>query len=139
MKTDLLELIDWFRDNKLSLNLSKTNCVIFRKSTDNTNIANDLSFQIGDATITRASTVTFLGLHIDEHLSWSHHLKNVQNKLSKSVYILNSVKNSTHLLYEITIFIVFSTVTYIMLWGPNLSKNNLNCLFKTQKKMYYNC
>ena len=36
MKTDLLELIDWFRADKLSLNLSKTNYVIFRMSTDNT-------------------------------------------------------------------------------------------------------
>ena len=85
-------MIDWFRANKLSLNLSKTNYVLFRKSTDNTKIENDLSLKIGDETITRASTVKFLGLHIDEHLTWSHHFKNVQNKLSKSVYILNSVK-----------------------------------------------
>ena len=47
MKTDLLELIDWFRANKLSLNLSKTNYVLFRKSTDNTKIENDLSLKIG--------------------------------------------------------------------------------------------
>ena len=88
MKTDLLELIDWFRANKLSLNLSKTNYVLFRKSTDNTNIYNHLSLKIGDKTITRTSTVKFLGLHIDEHIAWSHHFKNVQNKLiCKSVYM----------------------------------------------------
>ena len=29
LKTDLVELIDWFRANKLSLNLSKTNYVLF--------------------------------------------------------------------------------------------------------------
>ena len=81
MKTDLLELIDWFRANKLSLNLSKTNYVLFRKSTDNTKIENDLSLKIGDETITRAYTVKFLGLHIDEHLAWSHHFKNLQNKV----------------------------------------------------------
>ena len=66
MKTDLLELIDWFRANKLSLNLSKTNYVLFRKSTDNTKIENDLSLKIGDETITRVSTVKLLGLHIDK-------------------------------------------------------------------------
>ena len=86
MKTDLLELIDWFRANKLSLNLSKTNYVLFRKSTDNTKIENDLSLKIGDETITRASTVKFLGLHIDEHLTWSHHFKNVQNNLNLCIY-----------------------------------------------------
>ena len=80
----------------------------------------------------------FLGLYIDEHLTWSHHFKNVQNKLSKSVYILNSVKKSlpTYCMRSLYYSFVNSHINYgIMLWGPNLSKKIQTAYSKLKKKL----
>ena len=35
----------------------------------------------------------FLGLYLDETLSWKFHIQNVCSKISRSNYIINKVKN----------------------------------------------
>jgi len=35
----------------------------------------------------------FVGLHLDEHLSWDYHLIELNKKLSSSYFALKSVKN----------------------------------------------
>ena len=61
----------WLDANKLSLNISKTNYVIFHSSY--TMIPRDIVIKIGKKHITRANYVKFLGLLLDENLSWKYH------------------------------------------------------------------
>jgi hypothetical protein len=67
---------DWFKANKLSLNLSKTNYIIFRsnkKQIPNNN--NELI--IDNINIPQVSTSKFLGVYIDEHLKWKKHITEI--------------------------------------------------------------
>ena len=142
MKVDLAVLIEWFHVNKLSLNIGKTNFVVFQNKS-NKCVANNESdinelLKFGSECISQAPQVKFLVLHIDENLTWSQHSKNVLTKLSKSTYYLNSVKNilprkCMKQLYNsfVSCYLIYG----INIWGPSISKANLNLLVKSQKKI----
>ena len=79
LKDDLSDVIDWFRANKLSLNISKTNYVLFEPP-DNIKIhdptsKNEYKLEFGTETIDQVSHVKFLGLMIDKNLNWNIHAK----------------------------------------------------------------
>ena len=72
----------WLRKNKLSLNYSKSNYMIVNGNPKKTVDDNFKVIQNNSALI-RASSVKCLGLHIDEHLNWSVHLKHLSNQLAR--------------------------------------------------------
>ena len=43
--------------------------------------------------IERMTSITFLGILLDEHLSWKNHILVVENKVSKNIGILQKTKN----------------------------------------------
>ncbi len=104
---DLESLSDWFRANKLSLNVGKSNYIIFRQNSNP--IANHLKVHIGQDTIEPKNVVKFVGVYIDSKLEWHDHIKYIKNKLTSSIYALKKVKNIftrkrtsflTHLFYS---------------------------------------
>ena len=62
----------WLDANKLSLNIDKTNYIIFHSSS--VKVPSDSDIKIGKKHIKRVKFVKFLGLLLDEHLSWRYHL-----------------------------------------------------------------
>ena len=138
MKYDLERLVDWFRANKLSLNLNKTNCVLFRPNKINLeNISDNYTLKVGSEIIQEVSCVKFLGLILDQFLSWTQQIKAISDKLARSVYILNSVKRYLPLNIMKTLYysLFYGHISYgIILWAPNCFKYNLNKIIKLQKK-----
>ena len=66
-------LEDWFKANKLSLNASKTNYILFRnKKSELNNISCKLI--INGEEIGLVSKTKLLGIIIDEHLEWKYHI-----------------------------------------------------------------
>lgn len=133
---DLKTLIEWFRSNKLSLNINKTNYIIFRHKKANSRIDN-FEIKIGDITINRVKSTKFLGIIIDENLNWIEHSHYVQNKILRSLYSLRCCKNLLPSWIKRTLY--FSTVhchlTYgLSVWGPMANKSQLRKLFILQKK-----
>ena len=59
---DLLNIEEWLRCNKLSLNVLKTNCTIF--TTKNT-LGHDVDIFVNNARIERVYVSKFLGVQID--------------------------------------------------------------------------
>jgi ribonuclease P/MRP protein subunit RPP40 len=86
---DLGCLADWFRANRLSLNVGKTHYVLFSKM----NTREPLNIYIGNTTLERKHNVKFLGVIVGETLEWLEHIKNCKAKLSSSLYAINSPKN----------------------------------------------
>ena len=58
----------WLDANELSLNIDKTNYIIFYSSS--VNISSTFDIKIGKKRIKRVKSVKFLGLLFDEHLNW---------------------------------------------------------------------
>ena len=76
MNHDLRILSNWFKANKMSLNIDKTNYMIFGDYR-NTNI----HLQIDDINIIRKHNIKFLGIWIDDRLSWQMQIDTLCNKI----------------------------------------------------------
>ena len=91
INTELTTLADWFKANKLSLNVTKTVYMIFNKLGRNP-IDAGLYIKLGDDIIKEVTHTKFLGLQIDNQLNWNEHLKHVKSKLSNTLYALRTAK-----------------------------------------------
>ena len=80
-------IADWFKANRLSLNLLKTNFVLFRSSRKRLPVL-DYSLSIENSEISQVRSAKFLGFHIDEHLTWNVHIHNIEKKIAKNVGIM---------------------------------------------------
>ena len=78
---------NWMCQNKLSLNYSKTTYLLFNKhlpSSVNTNF----KVLINNIQIDRNKVVKYLGVHIDENVNWSAHIKELSLQLAKCCSLL---------------------------------------------------
>ena len=67
---ELCELSKWFRENKLSLNVSKTNFLLFGSEYCHCNILNvNTQISIDGHDLERVSSTTFLGVYVDDRLN----------------------------------------------------------------------
>ena len=65
------QISDWFLANELSLNVEKTKYTLFHKLTDQENIPSKLlPLQLTGYIIERENSLKFLGVILDEHLTW---------------------------------------------------------------------
>ena len=84
---------EYFQSNKLSLNKDKTLLEIFHKLQDRDNLPLQLPvLKINNYKIERSSSITFIGVMVDEHLNWKDHINIIKNKLSKSLVLLHKEK-----------------------------------------------
>ncbi len=91
MNMNLEILNDWLQANKLSLNIMKTKCMIFSNVKADKHVTSQAL--IGNTPIEQVNYFKFLGLIIDQNLTWGEHIKYVKSKLSSALYGVNSVKN----------------------------------------------
>ena len=83
-------LTSWLQTNRLSLNLSKTHVMIFGKK--GTNSDNSFETKIEGTTIEVVKQTKFLGIILDNSLSWKQHLSYLTSKLAKSIGILTRAR-----------------------------------------------
>ena len=89
MNSELLKISDWFKVNKLSLNVVKTNFMIFSGS----NLTYSLPDLILDEKIlTRVHSTKFLGIEVDEKLTWKNHVISLENKLTSANFIISKIR-----------------------------------------------
>ena len=86
MNIELERISTWLALNKLSLNLTKTHFILFKSLKKK--IGNKLTLKIKDQTISQVEHIIFLGVIIDENLSWKQHINIVANKISKLTGVL---------------------------------------------------
>ena len=126
----------WFQVNKLSVNVEKTNYMIFHSRNKKYN-NNDIKIEINNSNILQVTKVKFLGIWMDDHLTWKFHLIYISNKISKVIGILKKVKQSvgTYILRNLYFALIYPYFTYgNITWAANY-KSNLDCLIKLQKKI----
>jgi hypothetical protein len=134
---EIEKLSKWFSLNKLSLNISKTNYIIFHAQ-NKINPNNRSPVIINNTVINEVPSTKFLGIYIDSKLSWKTHINNKANQILRVVSlparlkhllpspILRTIYNSLilpHLIYSITA------------WG-NVHSKEINRLQVLQKKSY---
>ena len=73
---ELGKISEWFKANKLSLNIKKTIYTLFHKNSTK----NDLPLKLPDLKIVnsvlkRQASIKYLGVMLDEKISWKEHTK----------------------------------------------------------------
>ena len=89
--------------------------------------------KIKDTCIERVLSFNYLGLLIDEHLSWTPHVNNIATKISKYTGVLCRLKHfiPSFILKTLYNSLILPHLTYgILAWGTNYNR-----LFKIQKKL----
>ena len=85
--TELAHIVHWFHANKLSLNVSKTHCILFSRK-----LNLPPSITVGNNKIEFVNQTKFLGVTLCKSLRWESHINVVCNKISKTTGILNKLK-----------------------------------------------
>ena len=131
MQDDMQTLADWFRANKLTLNLEKTVCLLFQQNGSR----KELEITIDTVTIKTSKETKFLGMWLDRHLTWSTHVQKLTSKLKRNANILKQgnklmTKDCKRLVYFAHIQ---SHMQYgILLWGNSLNSHQIHKLTKIQ-------
>ena len=86
MNNGLVEIVDWLKANRLSLNVNKTNFMLFNRN--NKINTSDLNININGNKINEVNKVKFLGVILDNQVSWKDHISYSANKMSKCIGIL---------------------------------------------------
>ena len=111
LEQDMVKVSDWLLANKLTLNISKSCCVLFNKNKNKVT----LTINIHDKPIPQCCHVKFLGVWLDEKLEWSHHCNMIINKIKRNSYLLRLGQNFLKVIYYAHIQ---SHVQYgLLVWG----------------------
>ena len=73
----------WLDANRLALNIDKTNFVIFHSP--RTKLPESIVIRFCRRKIQREKYVKFLGVLLDENLSWKYHINELSKKLSRTI------------------------------------------------------
>jgi len=80
---------EWFNSNFLSLNADKT---YYMQFITKNKFLNKINIEHGNKMILQANFVKFLGITIDNTLSWKQHIDTVTPKLNKARYVIRRSK-----------------------------------------------
>ena len=73
LNNELLNTDVWLRCSRLSVNIKKTNYVTFCPS--QRKLSHSFSLSFGGQPLTQSNVTKFLGVYLDEHLTWKYHIK----------------------------------------------------------------
>ena len=134
IESDLRNIQDWFRANKLTLNVEKT---VYMKFPCKSGKSGDLKLELNGVTIPRVRSTKFLGTWIDDLLAWDVHVSNITAKLNMKLGLMYRSKNflNRHAMRVLYFAQFQSVLTYAcVVWGPMLSKQRINKLQTLQNR-----
>ena len=132
---ELRKVSKWFSANKLTLNISKSKFMIIKRGNRKTSESFVLKFN--GKKMEQCVSYKYLGIHIDQNLSWTTHVKYLCDKVSKMCGMFSKLRHccSRELLRIIYFALVESHLQYCnIIWG-NASENTLKPLVSLQEKI----
>ena len=132
MNGELNNAFLWLNSNKLSLNVKKTQFMLFslRK-----HIITNTDMCINNQIIDRVEHTMFLGVILDSHLTWSYNIQHVKIKIAKSIGILCRARKVLKRTTLITLYYacIYPYLTYcVEVWG-SAAKVYMASVEKVQK------
>ena len=126
---ELLKVNLWLQANKLTVNVKKSKSMFFFK---HPKVIDPPKLKLDNIDIENVDKFNFLGVYINQNLTWFDHINAIGKKVARSIGILSRLK--FFLPYKILILIynslILSHFSYgLLLWGYDNQK-----IFKLQKK-----
>ena len=132
VNNELRLVSSWLICNRLSINLKKTSYMIFTNKPTHANV----KIVFNGTPIDKVNYTRFLGVIIDNNLTWKYHCQKVQMSVARTLGILRKLKcilPSTILLNIYNTLILPHLQYGILAWG-NSFQSNLNDKFVLQKR-----
>ena len=137
---ELIKLYNWLTANKLSLNVKKSNFVIFHSHQKRLDYQVDLKIFDNHSntfsSLEHKNYVKYLGVLIDSGLTWKDHIDHVASNISKSIGIIAKLRHFVPRSTTSDIYrsLILPYTSYgIILWGQ-AARVYLNKIFKLQKR-----
>ena len=135
IQTEIDKVAEWLNVNKLSLNTTKTKVILLRSP--NKKPSQIIKINICGKNIEQVKTATFLGIIIDECLTWKDHIAKVTKKIVRASGIIAKMRhfvnlNSLKLIYYALVYpyLIYGNLT----WG-NTYKSRIQKIMNIQKKI----
>ena len=137
VNSELKCVMQWFIANRLSVNIKKTNFVIFGTQAKIKNIGNQCKIYLENVEIVQTNVAKFLGVLIDNNLSWKNHIEYIAKKIAKSVGIIKRIRHSLPLETLNTLYntLILPYLNYCNIIWANNKPNCLRPLLLLQKKV----
>ena len=122
VNVDLKNLVNWLNSDKISLNVKKTEMVIFKSKLKK--FEGDLKIKLCGKRLHPTESVKYLGVKIDTNLSWQYHINDLSIKLNRANAVLFETRKyvSLKILRPIYFAIFDSYISYCCLvWAQNYS------------------
>ena len=135
MNKELEKLHEWLCLNRLSLNITKTNFVIFHAI--NKPKTSVVTILINKQAIDEVKSVKYLGILIDSQLTFKNQIDELSKKVSRAIGVLYKLRPyvTAKILTSVYYAIVYPFLLYgIVVWG-NASKALLEPIHIMQKKI----
>ena len=131
---ELKKLYLWLNVNRLSLNIDKTNYIIFHPY--NKPMKQHITIKINKKAIIEKEFIKYLGILIDSTLSWKQHISNVSKKISRAIGIMYKLRPFLPLSVMKNVYysLIYSHIIYaIEAWGT-ASQTEIDKILILQKR-----
>jgi len=91
LQDDLNRIANWLADNKLVLNQSKTKWLLIG-TRQKLELSLTTKVELHGKHIDRVSSFCYLGVTLDEHLSWEEHTDSICSKVNKRICLLARIR-----------------------------------------------
>ena len=136
MNIEIVKYMTWMTANKLLVNANKTSYMIFRRRQIKINTTVPHICLDGQA-IQRVYTVKFLGVLLDDSLTWLPHINLVKNKIAKAIGIIGKARKYLHVKTLLLLYysFIYPQMTYcVEVWGCTYA-TYLQSISKIQRKV----
>ena len=134
---ELKKLHTWLIVNRLSLNIDKTNFLVFHPY--NKPVKQRITIKIHKNAITEKDHIKYLGVMIDSTLTWKHQIDKICKTICRSIGILYKIRPYINLKILKTLYysLIYPHLIYaIEVWG-SADNTHLNHIFMLQKRIVW--
>ena len=134
VNSELININQWLICNKLMLNVLKTKFMVFSYYNASTY---NISLSLNQKEIERVEVIKFLGVFLDNNLTWKHHINEKAKQISKTVGNMSKLKNilPQRVLKTIYISLMESQLLYgLIIWGSKAMGSTNRLLFYRKKQ-----
>ena len=138
LRQGLEALTNWLDKNHIKINHAKSNILLFTNKKN----SEDLTLTIRNQSLKQQKSVKFLGVTINNKLSWNEHIQNIEKTVKAKLITLNQLRNlsigraNLSMMYKTYIR---SHFTYAVTSWMNSTKANQNKLEKLQNCALRTC
>ena len=135
LNNELKLLFQWLCANRLSLNVAKTEFIVFRPPKRSLN--QRIVLKLNGTKIFESPKIKYLGVILDSRLCWNHHINELTKKLNRAIGMIYKIRHNCtpKVLVSLYFTLFHSHLSYgLLVWGKS-NDRYLSKIFLLQKKV----